>query len=256
MDLSALSHIYAQVPALMLVLARIGALFAAAPLVGGPYAPATVKALLAMAVGLILLPGIDAPVVILNGGFILQIAREFLLGLSLGFLMNLYFQGVKMGGELINRHAGFSAAENFDPEADIGAGPMGDLLHLALVLLFFAVDGHHLFLAVLAKSFTVIPLGGWSMSPQVQDVLWRSVADSWRIALLISFPVLSAIMAITVAEGVITRAVPQINVMHLSFAVKIGVSLSVVYAGLPAAVAMLGSVLLTMQTVVWVAMGS
>ena len=51
----------------------------------------------------------------------------------------------------------------------------------------------------------------------------------------------------TVAEGVITRAVPQINIMSISFAIKIGVSVAVVFAGMPAVVAAIGSILMTMQ---------
>jgi flagellar biosynthetic protein FliR len=76
------------------------------------------------------------------------------------------------------------------------------------------------------------------------------------IAVAMSFPVLAAIMAITAAEGVITRAVPQINVMHISFAVKIVVSLMVLYAGLPSAVAFLGTVLGTMQAAGYAMIGT
>ena len=152
-----------------------------------------------------------------------------------------------MGGELINRHAGFSAAENFDPESNIGAGPMGDLLHLGMVLLFFATDGHHLLLASLARSYELMPLGTWSPSPELGGLVARVISDSWTIALALSFPVLSAVMAITLTEGVMTRAIPQINVLHMSFAVKIIVSVGVLYAGMPAVVAFLGTVLVAMH---------
>jgi flagellar biosynthesis protein FliR len=54
-------------------------------------------------------------------------------------------------------------------------------------------------------------------------------------------------ISITVAEGVIVRAIPQINMLHFSFAVKIMISLMMLYAGVPAAVAFMGVVMSAMQ---------
>lgn len=247
MELTALTTWLQHTPALMLVMARIGALFATAPVIGGAYAPATVKALLTFAVALILAPRAGPADIPLDLTFILLLAREVLLGLSLGWLLSLYFSAVQMGGELINRHAGFSAAENFDPEANIGAGPMGDLLHLGMVLLFLATDGHHMLLASLARSYELMPLGTWVPPAGLAELVARGISDSWSIALALSFPVLSAVMAITLTEGVMTRAIPQINVLHMSFAVKIMVSVGVLYAGMPAVVAFLGTVLVAMN---------
>jgi flagellar biosynthesis protein FliR len=247
MNLDALSSLFQHMPAMMLVMARIGALFVTAPVIGGVMVPATVKSLLTVAVALVLVPRAGPADIPLDLMFILLLTREVVLGLSLGWLLSLYFTGVQMGGELINRHAGFSAAENFDPDSNIGAGPMGDLLNLGAVLLFFATDGHHLLLASLARSYELLPLGAWTPTPALGELVARGMTDSWAIALAISFPVLTAVMAITLTEGVMTRAIPQINVMHISFGVKIIVSVGVLYAGMPAVVAFLGTVLLAMH---------
>lgn len=247
MQLDALTALFQHMPAMMLVMARIGALFITAPVIGGVMVPGTVKSLLTVAVALILAPRAGPMDIPLDVSFIFLLTREVLLGLSLGWLLSLYFTGVQMGGELINRHAGFSAAENFDPESNIGAGPMGDLLHLGMVLLFFATDGHHLMLASLARSFELMPLGAWAPSPELGALVARGIADMWAIALALSFPVLTAVMAITLTEGVMTRAIPQINVLHMSFAVKIIVSVGVLYAGMPAVVGFLGTVLVAMH---------
>ena len=247
MNLDGLITLFQHMPAMMLVMTRIGALFVTAPVIGGVMVPGTVKALLTIAVALILMPRASPTDIPLDLSFILLLTREMLLGLSLGWLLSLYFTGVQMGGELINRHAGFNSVENFDPESNIGAGPMGDLLHLGMVLLFFASDGHHLLLASLARSYELMPLGAWAPSPALGSLVAQGMADSWTIALALSFPVLSAVMAITLTEGVMTRAIPQINVLHMSFAVKIIVSVGVLYAGMPAVVAFLGTVLVAMH---------
>jgi flagellar biosynthetic protein FliR len=249
MDLTALTTLFASVPGAILVFARVAALFLAGPIIGEVYTPMQVKTLLALAVTSILYPLAlaNVPAVPFDAWFPVLLVKETMVGLSLGFFVNLFLHGVRFGGDLLNRHAGFSAAENFDPDTQASITPLGDLMHLLVLLLFLAADGHHFFFAALARSYDLIPLGGWQLTPGFHAALAQGLNEMSVIALAISFPVLAAVMAITAVEGVVTRAVPQINVMHVSFAVKIVVSLLVLYSGLPAAVAFLGGVLATMQ---------
>lgn len=248
MNLDWLTAWLAHMPAMALVMARIGSLIVSAPVIGGAYVPGTVKSLLTVAMALVLAPHIDQRNIPLDLSFFLLIVREVLLGLSLGWLLSLYSEAVRMGGELINRHAGFSAAENFDPDSNIGAGPMGDIMHFGFLLLLLITNGHLMILSSIAHSFDLIPLGAWSPSPELGTLLGHSITEAWAIALAISFPVLSAVMAITLVEGVMTRAIPQINVLHISFGVKILVSVGVVYAGMPTVIAFLGTVIVVMHT--------
>ena len=247
MDLAPLFTLYERLPEVVLVMGRVGALFFSAPFLGGPFIPGTVKALLTLAITLTLVPILPPIPITGSAALIVMLARELLIGTAFGWLLGVYVAGIRMGGEFINRHAGFSAAENFDPEADIGAGPIGDLFQLAAVLLIFALDLHLWFITALAHSFSAIPAGVWHLGDGWNALVVRAVEDHWKIATVLSFPVLTAIMLITVAEGVLTRAIPQINLMSLSFAIKIVVSVGVVAAGLPATVAFIGSVLILMQ---------
>ena len=249
MDLTSLLTLFSSVPGAILVFARVAALFVAGPIIGDAYIPMQVKTLLALAVTSILAPSAlaNSPAVPFDAWFLVLLVKETMVGLSLGFFINLFLHGVRFGGDLLNRHAGFSAAENFDPETQASITPLGDVMHLLVMLLFLAGDGHHFFFAALARSYDMIPLGGWQLTSGFHAALAQGLNEMSVIALALSFPVLTAVMAITAVEGVVTRAVPQINVMHVSFAVKIVVSLLVLYSGLPAAVAFLGGVLATMQ---------
>ena len=248
LDPSALTQFYGEAPAFTLALTRISCLIATAPVLGGPYLPGKAKALLATALALILQPSVAARMPVLDGTFPLLLAQEAFVGLSLGFMLSLAFHGVRFAGDLINRYAGFNAAENFDPEADVGEGPFGELLYLALLLLLFATDTHHYLIAVLAMSFSAVPPGAAGLDPALLGVVNDGVRDCCLIAAAASFPVLGGVLAVTVAEGILTRAVPQINLLHISFAIKILVSVLIMFAGLPAAVAFLGTVLQGMQS--------
>jgi flagellar biosynthetic protein FliR len=249
MDLSALTGLYGMTPLAILVFTRIVALFVAGPIIGATYVPLQVKALLAVSLTAMLVPGQLArtPPPAVDLLFLVLLAKEAMVGLTLGFFLQMFVQAIRFGGDLANRHVGYSGAEYFDPETDAAASPIGDLVNLSAMLLFFLLDGHRFFIAALARSYEFVPLGGWTMSPRLYDALIEGSQQMWIIALALSFPVLGAIMAVTVAEAVIVRAVPQINFLHFSFAVKILVGLMVLYAGLPASVAFLGLVLTGMQ---------
>jgi flagellar biosynthetic protein FliR len=255
MDTGGLVGLYERLPVFLLVAVRVGAMIFASPVLGGPYAPATVKTLLTVALAFVFTPLIAPLTIPIDARFAVLVCLEVALGLSVGFLISLVFYGVRMGGEFINRHAGFSAAENFDPESDFGAGPMGDLFHIMLVMIFLASDSHLWFIALIGSSFTAIPLGGWELTPAFAHLLARGTEEMWRISLAISFPVLTAAMLMTMTEGVLARAIPQINVLHISFAMKILVSLLVVWASIPASVAFLGTCLLLFQRIGLAALG-
>jgi flagellar biosynthesis protein FliR len=244
MDTAGLEAWYAAVPMGLLVFARIGGMFVAGPVIGGNYVPLQARALIALAITLLLTPmRLQAEVVpLVNGSYVLLLAKEVLVGLSLGFFVNLFISGIRFGGDLANRHAGFSAAESFDPDTDSASSPVGDLYHVMAVMVFLLLDGHHVFIAAIARSYSFIPSGGYAPGPDFVDALSAASNQMFLIALALSFPVLGAVMVITVAEAVIVRAVPQINFLHFGFAVKILVSLLVLWAGVPAAVGFMGVV--------------
>ena len=114
---------------------------------------------------------------------------------------------------------------------------------IVLSLLFLLGDGHLILLTALARSFEMVPAGNWQPHPGLGEAVMHATNDVFDIALVLAMPVISAIMAVTVAEGVVARAVPQINILHMTFATKIIIFLIVTYTGLPAAVAFLGVVL-------------
>lgn len=251
--LDGLAELWRLAPLLILALCRVGALFFTAPLLGGPFIPGRAKALLTLAIAALLLPGLaqaQSVPVPLDGRFILLIAQELAVGATIGFACTCIFEGVRAGGELINRYAGFTAAENFDPESGVGEGPVGDMLLIGMVLVFLAADAHLHLIASVARSFQAVPLGAFTGSPDMLHAAARGTGECMALACAVSAPVLAVILLITVAEGVLAKAVPQINIIFISFSVKILAALLTLYAGIPAIVAFMGACIGAMHALV------
>lgn len=248
---ASLTDLYALAVPAALVFTRIVGLIIMVPVLSMTMNPAILKASLAIMITVIVLPvigwevGAPAPQITI-GGLVMGLAGEFALGLMLGWFVDLYFQAVRFGGDLIGRTAGYAAAEVFNPDAGGTEGPVGQLFATSIALLFILGDGHLHVLTAVTRSFELAPPGDWRPHPGLGEAARHATADVFEIGLTLAMPVISAILAVTVAEGVIARAVPQINILHLTFATKITVFLIVTYSGLPAAVAFLAVVLETM----------
>jgi flagellar biosynthesis protein FliR len=249
MALEALTGLFSLAPLALLVFARIVALFAVGPVLGASNVPPQVKALLATALTAIVVPTqlAQQPPPPLDGRFVVLLVQEVLVGLTLGFFIDLFMQAIRFGGDLINRHIGFAAGEYFNPDLEDVSSPIGDLFYITAALLFVITNGHHFFITAMSSSYSVVPLGGFAPTPQLYAAMVSGSQQLYVIALTVSFPLLGITLALTLAEGVIVRAVPQINFMHFGFAVKILIGMMVLWAGIPAAVAFLAMVLAAMQ---------
>jgi flagellar biosynthetic protein FliR len=236
----------------MLVFARIGGLLAAAPVLGTPIAPFQVRALLALAITLILLPtlGDQFPAGLPGPMYPVVLAIEVTVGLLMGFFLTLFLEAVRFTGDLIGRTAGFAAAETFNPDAGTTEGPMGHLFFITAALVFFLIDGHLHLIATLAESYQIVAVGAFTAGPALGAAVGVGLTEVFINALAIALPIEMGVLAITVAEGVIARAVPQINILHISFAVKIIVTLLLLSLALPAVVQFIAVLLAGMNNFV------
>jgi flagellar biosynthetic protein FliR len=88
-------------------------------------------------------------------------------------------------------------------------------------LLFLAIDGHLMLITAVVDSFELIPVGsGFSPEGMFSNVAALGT-QLFASALLLALPVLTAILMINVAFGVITRAAPQLNIFAVGFPVTI-----------------------------------
>jgi len=154
------------------------------------------------------------------------VLREFLLGLSLGLLVRFFLAGVQMAGHLVSIQMGFGMVTLIDPHSQGQSTIIADLFLFLAILVFLGVNGHHFLLRLLARSFEEIPMGRPLALPESLSLfLPRCGALMYQLAVTLAAPVLAALFLTQVALGVVARAVPQIQVMLLSFHLTIGLGL-------------------------------
>jgi len=219
----------------LLVLARIAAFLVAIPLLGGGGTPPYIKALLVFSLTFALFPIVKGttpsslfpPSELDIWVFVFGLFSEIVLGLVIAFGVRLIFAAVELGAEVSGMQMGFGLANAFDPISNQQVSLIRQM-HIVLVsLLFLAIDGHHVVLYALAKSFSIVPLtGAFINGPLIQETI-RMGSDMFILGMKIAAPVMIVLIVAQMAMGVMSRAVPQIQIFLVSFPLIIGVGLVV-----------------------------
>lgn len=219
---------------------RFTAFWPAAPLLG-QHVPAWAKIGLSMFLAFILVPYLPArPEQEGLWQWILPVASEALTGLLLGFVVNMILGTVYLAGQLIDLPIGFSMAAVFDPHTGLQTPIMAQFLRVVAVLVMFMSNGHHELLQALAASFQVVPVGGMRFDEGATEALLNAFAGLFLVGLRIALPVVAALLVTDIALGIVTRAVPQINVFVIGFPIKIVVGLFILLFTMPALVVLIG----------------
>ena len=217
-------------------LARVGAVLAVTPPFAGVAVPRRVRAIIALAltVGLLPVAATQARPVASAGEFFVGVGGEVVIGLAMGLALSLVFTGAQWAGEMITQQLGLSLSEVYDPATGGAASSLGHLYWLMAIVVFMAVNGHHALLQGVAGSFTAIPVmtfpsGGGGA---VVTVLVSLLGSMTGLAIQLAAPVFVTMLIVDLALGMVTRTMPQIGVMTAALSVRSVVALIVLIAAL------------------------
>ena len=147
-------------PFIFLVSLRVGIVFASLPAPFGSVTPVRIRVVLTLFVSLALCAARQdgAPVIELEPVTLGRAALgELLVGAVIGLTVRVTLAAAEVAGNLAGTSMGQGFAASVDPTFGEQALPVGRLLGALMVLIFFAMDGHHVMLAALAWSLDASP---------------------------------------------------------------------------------------------------
>ncbi len=211
--------------------ARVAGFIGAIPVFLGSQTPARIKVGLVFAISLVLFPVLSPalPEISFNPiSFLLFSINETLLGLMLGLVSRLIFTTVEFGGTIIGYQMGFAAANVFDPQNENQISLISQFQNVFAILIFLALDGHHIFIKTAAKSYQLLPPGNLNLSGEAIPYLMELTSRMFSLGVQFSAPVLAVLLLSGLILGVLARVFPQLNVFLLSFPLNIGISFVVI----------------------------
>ena len=210
---------------------RIGAFIMVAPLVGSAFVPRTARLLLGVALTIVISPVLQAypapPVLSLAGGIL--VAQEIIVGIAMGFAVQLLFDAITLGGQAIAMSMGLGFAVFLDNARGINVPVLGQFFLILGVLIFLSVDGHLALIRLIAESFDLLPISDGGLSLPAIGMLLEWTAQVFVLALKIALPALAALIVVNLSFGVMSRAAPTLNLFAVGFPVAMLLGFVIVY---------------------------
>ncbi len=222
----------------LLILTRILGLLTIAPIFSADSIPFAVKMMLAFLFSLILFPtaaGYMPPVPGSMAAYALFVASEILIGVLMGFLVNIIFASFQMAGEFFSVQIGFGYTEVLDPVSQTSNPVISTMKNLMAMLIFLIVGGHRILFESLAFSFEKVRIINFTgeVNSGIMKTFEYAFGAMFIVAFKIALPVLGILFLVTVAEALMGKAASQMNIMYLSFPVKLVIGIFVLIAILP-----------------------
>ncbi len=224
-----------EIFALMLV--RVTAALMAMPIFGQQGLPGGLKVGLGLLFTLLLFPvvpqALPAPSGSVLGIFVLAL-KETICGLLIGYAAGAVFYAVEFGGAIIGYQAGFSIVASIDPMTQNRNAVLGRVQYILVVLIFLTMNGHHLFLSGLARSFETIPLGMLHLDGSLMEWMVGIAAGVSETAIKLVAPIMVALLLTDIGLGILARVAPQMNIFVVGFPLKVGIVLLLMSSGMGA----------------------
>ena len=220
----------------VLVLTRLSSFFLILPIFGGTSIPLRLKASMAFILSVffaMLVPFNPSNLQVSIQAAILLIMNEAVYGLALGLVARCLFSAVKIGGSIIEDQIGFKMSEVLDPLTGESAQALSTMLEMIFILLFLSMNGHHLFISIISRSYETFPIGS---IPGI-EMLVRGIVDAGSAMLVaglkIAAPILAAFLLLMVVLAILARIVPEMNILFISLPVRVGLGLFMVAVFVP-----------------------
>ncbi|HTM08481.1 MAG TPA: flagellar biosynthetic protein FliR [Verrucomicrobiae bacterium] len=239
-----ISSRWPEVVTFLLVLGRTSGLVMSAPFWGSRIIPGLARAWVSVVLSAASYPFV-ATVALPSGAaagsdygamlfVLLALAGEILLGIGIGWAAQMLFAGLRLAAQEIEMKMGLSLAQMIDPQWGDRSSSLGGVFELIAVLVFFSFNGHRLLIEALHSSYRVFPLAGSKLD--FARLLVGSAGEIFSIALRVSAPVIIGLLLSDIVLGIISRAMPQMNVFSVAMPVQLLLGLLLLFLSLPALV--------------------
>jgi len=198
----------------MLGMIRPGAAFIAAPVFGAANIPVQLRLVIALAVGV---PAVAAsgmalpPEGIVSVPGFLMVIGEVVIGLAIGFVLQMGLAAALLAGEAISNAMGLGFASMVDPMSGTSSSVVGQFLSMLATAIFLAANGHLALIQIIVDSYSALPPGNAFPSFGAIEGILRFGSLMFAAGLTIALPVGFVLILVQMIMGVIGRSAPAMN---------------------------------------------
>ncbi len=209
----------------ILIMTRLSTLLMTLPAIGTGV-PKRIRAMLAVLLTFLIAPtviAIDpdyAPRAVSNIDLTIMLAREGLIGLLIGSVVQMLVTGLQTAGEVMTGTGGMQLGDAIDPTTRAAMPTMAQLIGLLVVAIMIATGGHRMLLSSLIDSFHAMPPGQVELRESMMSLLMSQMGSSLAAGLKVAAPVVATLLLCNFITGLVSRTLPQINVLAIGLSIN------------------------------------
>ena len=213
---------------------RIGAFVMVMPVIGSSFVPVRARLLLAVALTIVMAPVLNSvpAAEFLSLAGVLMILKELAIGIVMGFLVQLVFDAITLGGQIIAMSMGLGFAVFLDSTRGVNIPVLGQLFLMLGMLIFLSLDGHLAMIQLLADSFRILPIATGQLSTSAISAVLEWSSQLFVVAVKIALPAITALIVVNLSFGVMSRAAPTLNLFAVGFPVAMLLGFVVIFLNL------------------------
>jgi len=224
---------FATMAQLGILVARPGALIAAAPAFGGAFAPPPVRIGLAIMVAVLLVPAVPPQSFASTSGLTLVVAREMAIGVLMALALRAVLAGAELGGHLTGSQLMLSYGSVVDPQGGVRSNLVANLYGNLALISFLMMNGHHALLRALAASYTAIPIGEGGIGPSLAGTVVQLLGIVFVLGARLAAPIVVVMLLVEVGTAIMARVAPSLNLLAVAPPIRVAVGLLAMAAMVP-----------------------
>lgn len=202
---------------------RVGAMLAIAPIFGARMVPVRVRLVIALFLTWTVIPLLPQVPALdpLSAGGVLVTLQQLVIGLAIGFSLQLIFATLIIAGQTIAMGMGLGFAQMVDPQNGVHVPVIGQYYVVIATLLFLAMNGHLALIRILVDSFHTLPVGVEALTREDLRAIAYWGTRMFADAIMVALPAVASILLVNLAFGVVSRSAPQLNIFGVGFPVTL-----------------------------------
>ena len=232
-----IAQFYLTLPALALVFFRLAGLMITAPLFSATVVPRRLRAAMVMVLSVMIFPLVVARPNAMNASLstvLIGGATELMIGAAVGLTLTLVLMGAQVAGELVSQQAGMSLGAVINPLFGAQVTVLTQVYAMVVTFFFLLAGGHRAMMAALLDTFTVIPVLSYGPGDSIVVLLIETLTSAFSLGVRLAGPMVIALFLTETALALLSRTMPQLNILSVGFTVRSLIALAVAAIALSA----------------------
>ncbi len=188
--------------------------------------PKRIRAMLAVMLTFLIIPTVidlaagQRPTATNNIDLTIMLAREALVGMIIGSVVQILVTGLQTAGEIMTGTSGMQLGDAIDPSTRSPMPTLAQLIGLMVVAVMVLAGGHRMLLGSLIESFRALPPGRVEFDESMMTLITTQMGASLGAGIRVAAPVVVAMLLGNLITGLISRTLPQINVLAIGLSIN------------------------------------